>query len=75
MDYGSVSMSLMFDACETRSCVNISIVDDLVLENVESLFVDLERAPGLDVRITLGPIRAEIVILDNDSECSLHSLL
>ena len=58
----------MFDACERRSCVNVSIVDDLVLENTESFFVSLERAAGLDARIRLDPVEAEIEIIDNDSE-------
>ena len=46
---------LMFAACEMRSCVNVSIVDDMILENTESFDVILERTPDLDSRITLDP--------------------
>ena len=39
----------MFAACETRRCVNVNIVDDLVDEPEENFFLDytLERTPGL----------------------------
>ncbi|ETW92157.1 MAG: hypothetical protein ETSY2_54335 [Candidatus Entotheonella gemina] len=66
MDYGAVSTVVMFDECETQSCNPILIVDDDVLENVESFNVTLERTPGLDVRITLDPVDGEIEITDND---------
>ena len=34
---------LSFAACQIRSCVNVSIINDIVLENVESFDVTLER--------------------------------
>lgn len=68
MDYGALLTSLMFDECDTQFCVNISIVDDLVLEMVEVFTVTLTRPPGLDSRITLGQTQADIEIIDNDGE-------
>ena len=68
MDYGNISTILMFDSCDKKSCVNISIVDDDVIEDTESFSVLLTETPGLDVRITLDPVEAEIEIIDNDSE-------
>ena len=68
MDYGNISTILMFDSCDKKSCVNISIVDDDVIEDTESFSVLLAETPGLDVRITLDPVEAEIEIIDNDSE-------
>ena len=62
MDYGNLSTIVMFGICQTRQCVEITIVDDGVLENVESFFVNLESTPGLDSRITLNPTRAEVQI-------------
>ena len=59
---------MMFDSCDKKSCVNISIVDDDVIEDTESFSVLLAETPGLDVRITLDPVEAEIEIIDNDSE-------
>ena len=46
--------------------MNISIVDDEVLENIESFTVTLERTPGLSSRIELDPVDGIIRIIDND---------
>ena len=68
MDYGGLSSILMFAACETQSCVNVTIVDDLVDEpgDLDVFDVTLERTPGLDSRISLDPVDGQIVIIDND---------
>ena len=56
MDYGEVlDAPLVFPPCKRRSCVDIPIVDDDVLENSELFNVSLERN-GLDSRITLDPV-------------------
>ena len=56
MDYGQVvNAPLVFPPCERRSCVDIPIVDDDVLENSELFNVSLERN-GLDSVITLNPV-------------------
>ena len=65
MDYGFLDVPLPFDACDRRSCVNITITDDEVLENLELFSVTLRRN-GLDPRISLDPTVAEIQITDND---------
>ena len=68
-DYTGLSGSnLPFSACQNRSCVNITIHDDMIVENVESFNVTLERTPGLDMRITLDPVDGEIEISDNDGQ-------
>ena len=66
MDYIRLSMDLSFAACETRQCVNITIVDDFVDEPVEEFDVTLERTIGLDSRISLRPVDARVVIHDDD---------
>lgn len=58
---------MLFDTCDARHCVNIPIMDDLVLEMVETFTVILTATPGLDTRITLGQTHADIEIIDNDS--------
>lgn len=68
MDYVSLDGLLRFGACEREACTTITIVDDLVDEEEEFFHVLLERTPGLDMRISLAPIEAEIIIEDNDSE-------
>ena len=66
MDYGSVNVTLTFAECQNRSCVDVLIEDDDVLELTESFSVTLERTLGLDDRIELGPVDAEVEITDND---------
>ena len=66
MDYERLSTILMFDSCTGRSCASVNIVDDLILENIESFFASLARSTGLDIRITLDPVNAEIEITDDD---------
>ena len=56
----------MFAACETRHCVNVAIVEDILVESIETFGVTLERTPDLDSRITLNPVTEEIEIIDND---------
>ena len=55
----------MFEACDRRQCVNVTIVDDDVLERVESFDVALGRTPGLHGRIILNPVAGVIEIIDD----------
>ena len=64
---------LSFAACQIRSCVNVSIINDIVLENVDSFDVTLERTLGLDSRITLNPVDGVIEITDNDGTHSHYT--
>ena len=57
---------LSFGACELRRCFPVAIVDDSRLEEVEHLTLTLSRIPELDQRITLNPVDAQIVIIDED---------
>ena len=59
-----MSTVLMFAACDTRQCENITIVDDETLELTETFTVTLDRTPALDTRITLSPVDGDINILD-----------
>ena len=68
MDYIGFSMTLTFDTCETRHCVIVSIVNDMVDEpdEVFDYIIGLQPA-GLDPRITIRPDMGEIFIIDDDS--------
>ena len=66
-DYGAVSSFLRFNSCQNRSCVNVSITNDMVVENSESFSITLERTDDLDSSIILNPVVGEIEITDNDS--------
>ena len=78
-DYVAVSnFTLMFDKCQRKSCVNLTIVNDDVLEMVESFTVSLgnsnpsnsiqteDRFAHLTSRISIDPATAVIHIIDND---------
>ena len=67
MDYGKEAI-LMFSSCETRACTNLTIVDDIAAELTEMFSVKLNRSDGLDQRITLDPVVAEVEIMDKDGE-------
>ena len=59
-------MVLTFPACETRACEEVTIIDDDILEMTESFNATLTRTLNLDPRITLDPVHAVVIILDND---------
>ena len=50
-----------------RSCVSLSIINDMVVENVESFGVSLKITDDLDSRIIFNPANGMIDITDNDS--------
>ena len=66
MDYGNTMTLLMFKACETRRCINVTIEDDDIAELTEFFSGNLLRTDGLDERITLQPNTTTIEITDND---------
>ena len=71
---------LLFASCQTRSCINVIIVDDSILELVESFDVTLERTAELDERISLLPVDEVVEIIDNDGMlllcvCSIHNVV
>ena len=71
MDYDAAIRTMVrFPACERRVCVDISIVDDGVLENLEDFGIILDRN-GLDNRIDLIPDSGIVEITDNDSRINL----
>ena len=66
MDYTPRSAVFMFGGCKRQSCVNISIVNDSIVEKDESFSVALGSAPNLDNRIKLDSESAVVEIIDND---------
>ena len=61
-------MILEFDVCETRKCVNVSIVNDLVDEEDEIFTYHLRKTTNLHPRIDLEPIDGTVEIIDDDGE-------
>ena len=68
IDYGAINVTLMFDTCETRKCVNVTITEDLVDEPLEFFTYTLTRTLFLDPRIELMPTDGRVEIIDNDGE-------
>ena len=65
-DYIELNVTLMFEPCKIRRCVNVTIMDDFIDEQDENFFYKLLRTPDLHPRITLDPVDGEIVIVDDD---------
>ena len=64
-DYTTLTTILTFEACETRHCVDIAIVDDCVVERkLESFRVGLTRTR--DSRIRVSRVDAVVNITDDD---------
>ena len=59
-------MIVTFGDCQNRSCINITIVDDMVNEPVESFTYTLEMIPGSNSAICLEPVGGEVIIIDDD---------
>ena len=55
---------LGFAQCEKKSCVSVSIVDDVIVEDVETYGITLEKTP--DLGLTLDPADGVVKITDND---------
>ena len=76
LDFEALSTSLMFAACETRHCVNVTIVDDIMVESDEIFDINLERTSDLLSSIILNATARMIEITDNDGElCSRFVLM
>ena len=71
LDYKALSTTLIFTACETRRCLNVTIVDDMTVERNETLDVAL-NFPGLD--FDANQVAKIITILDNDGKITLDML-
>ena len=75
-DYFRVVLAtLPFVACDRRSCLNLTIVNDLILENTEQFTLSLTRSADLDQRIFLDPVDAIVDIIDNDGTPTIANIL
>ena len=66
-------MSLLFEDCQQRSCVEILIHNDNTLEDLFEVFtVSLEAVPDLSDRIILNPAESRVLIIDDDGNVTLY---
>ena len=66
-DYDRISNNVTLSDTTTQQCVSLDIVDDSVLEDIESLTVSLSLPVKQD-SVSLSPPTATIFITDDDSE-------
>ena len=59
---------IYFSIGERKDCYSITIYNDDTQENTETVTVTLNRTSGLDSRIRLEDIAADVSILDADSK-------
>ena len=71
-DYRTQSVAFFFEACTTRVCEPLSIVDDNISERIELFSLTLESPPDLDSRIILNPRDGEVKIDDDDGKLNAH---
>ena len=63
-----MSPALEFERCGNRSCTNITIQSDGIMEETETFTITLERTLGLNPRIILSQVDGEVTILDVSSK-------
>ena len=63
--------SLGFSVNQTRVCTNITIIDDLTVDQTEVFLISLEISADLNNRIVIYPTSGEVVIFNNDGESDI----
>ena len=65
IDYENVTTILTFPECANKSCVRITILDDMTVERRQTFTISLEN---IDSRITLDrdSVDGEVTIMDNE---------
>ena len=64
-DFVPVFTSLIFERCGNRSCTNITIQSDEIMEETETFTITLDRTSGLDPRIQVDPFEGVVTIFDD----------
>ena len=64
-----MSETVVFDACDTRKCIGIEIVNDTNVEDIESFTVSVD---SLHDRIVSDSAVAVVTIEDNDCELTFY---
>jgi len=69
-DFIGGSFSRFVDTSSSMVCINTSIIDDTVVEEVESFTVSVSTT---DTAVTISPSSATVIIIDNDGEfCTIN---
>ena len=67
-DYNALAIPcvLRFGRCEKKKCVNVTIINDEMLEETESFNISLEGGRGVSSRFVFSPQEVSITITDED---------
>ena len=65
-DYSTTSTRVLFDTCDSSACVNLSVTDDSIAENVESFIITLKTTYPT---IHLESVHGVVTIVDDDGMC------
>ena len=65
-------MAFTSDPSTHRQCFNVTITDDLVLEDTERFSLTLTLADGSNVPVVVDPDVSEVEIIDNDGLLSIY---
>ena len=60
-----------FSRCQTRDCLNTTIIDDCNLEDKEYFTVSLERGRGVNSKFELANLERNVSITDMDGNTVL----
>lgn len=69
-DFTEATVTLTYEPGEFLQCANISIINDIILEEDERFTIQLSTMDG---DVNLVPLLAEIIISDDDGKDSLSS--
>ena len=76
-DYDFDNSTFKFDGCNSRSCVNVTIIDDMIAEPLSKIVRDTFHVvlvgSGLEDRITLSTDISTVFIRDDDGTFSFYS--
>ena len=67
-DHHALSTILTFEECDMSQCIQIVLIDDMMVEQPEDFYVNLQRTPDLNEHIHLDIQQKRVTILDRDSE-------
>ena len=65
-DYIAEATTVIFEPCEVTQCVDVTVVDDCVLEMTETIIVTLTLPSELEPRFKLDSGTTQISVIDND---------
>lgn len=67
LDYWTFNDIIHFDRCATQKCVNITVIDDDIVEKVEHFLLKLAlETPGLSDIIDLSPMAGRVRIISEE---------